>query len=168
MPIEEIVEFDLGIEIRPIRGLRARFHIEGSLSTDLTTLVIDESLLVRQPNRYRFTLAHEVGHLILHAEQIQALARDSTEAWKVAVLAIPPRDYTRMEFQAYEFAGQVLVPRMPLLAAYQEAAERAEQHGIDLGELQGLSAERVAGWIARRFEISTEVVLKRLEREGLL
>ncbi len=166
VPIKAIVELDMGLEIRPIRALRSRFGIDGYLSTDLRTIVVDESLVTRYVNRYRFTLAHEIGHLVLHSEQIHALAQTSPTEWKAAAQAIDPPSYSRMEFQAFEFAGCVLVPRQPLLELYQQAGRLAEQHGIDLGELQDASLDYVAGWIARRFEVSTEVV-ERLRREGI-
>jgi Zn-dependent peptidase ImmA (M78 family) len=167
VPIEAIAELDMGLEIRPIRGLRERFSIDGYLSSDLMTIVVDESLLTRYPNRYRFTLAHEIAHLMLHPEQVQAVAQPTTEEWKAAVQRIDPQSYSRMEFQAYEFAGCVLVPRQPLLELYRQAGQLAEQHGIDLAELQDASLDYVAGWIVRRFEVSTEVVERRLRREGV-
>jgi hypothetical protein len=71
VPIEEIVEFSLEIEIRPVRRLRHRFEVDGFLSADLSLVVVDEDLMTRLPSRYCFTLAHEVGHRVLHATQIQ-------------------------------------------------------------------------------------------------
>ena len=155
VPIEEMIEVDMGLEIRPIPGLRQRFGMDGSLTVDLQTIVVDADLLTRWPRRYRFTLAHEIGHRILHPEQVQALAGGTREEWKAAVRGIPPREYSWMEFQASEFAGHVLVPRQPLLEWYQQAARRAERGGIDLAELREWSMSRVAGWIADHFEVST-------------
>jgi IrrE N-terminal-like domain len=169
VPIEEIIELTLGLEIRPIRGLRQRFSIDGFLTTDLETIVVDEELMTRDSyrSRYRFTLAHEVGHLVLHAEQVQAVIRDTPEEWKAAVRSIPPGDYSSMEFQAYEFAGRVLVPLQPLETLYQEACHLAEERGIDLVALQDAHFAYVAGWIAKRFHVSAPVVEKRLIREGI-
>jgi hypothetical protein len=53
--IEEIVEFGLEMEIRPVRGLYDRFGFEGAISHDLQTILVDERIMVRVPNRYRFT-----------------------------------------------------------------------------------------------------------------
>jgi Zn-dependent peptidase ImmA (M78 family) len=120
--------------------------------------------------RYRFTLAHEAAHLILHREQIEAVDAESgtdPQTWKRAVKAIPADDYSRMERQAYRFAGHVLVPRGPLFAVYQEAAEVALRNGIDLAELGDASIDYVAGWIARRFDVSTEVISIELRRADL-
>ena len=51
--------------------------------------------------RDRFTLAHEVGHFILHGEGRVALARASDEN-------IPA--YRKPEWQANTFAGELLIP----------------------------------------------------------
>jgi predicted SprT family Zn-dependent metalloprotease len=168
VPIEDIIELDMRLEIRPIHRLRQRFGFDGSLFVNLQTIVVDATLQTHYLNRYRFTLAHEIAHRVLHAEQIGALSLNTDEEWKTAIQAIPARDYARMEFQADEFAGRVLVPRQPLLEMYQRSGELAKAHGIDLAEMQDTSLLYVAGWIAKRFDVSTDVVEIRLKREGII
>ena len=55
----------MGLEITPVRGLRQRFGIDGSVSLDLGEILVDEWLMERRQARYRFTLAHEIGHVVL-------------------------------------------------------------------------------------------------------
>jgi len=73
VPIEEILEFDLGIVPCPQKGLLQEIDVDGFLSKDLKRLFIDADVYndPRQENRLRFTCAHEIGHLVLHKEQIQ-------------------------------------------------------------------------------------------------
>ena len=61
-PIELITEKKLELEIVLFRGYRDRFGIDGSLSTDLTNVTIDEHVFGKFANRLHFTLAHEIGH----------------------------------------------------------------------------------------------------------
>ena len=42
IPIEHIVEFDLGLEIVPVQGLQKAIGMDGSLSMDFTRLYIDK------------------------------------------------------------------------------------------------------------------------------
>lgn len=42
VPIEEIVEFEFGINIVPILGLQREFEIEGFTSSDLKNIYVDE------------------------------------------------------------------------------------------------------------------------------
>src|SRR5437016_7880152 len=67
VPVEEIAEFDLGLAITPVRELRQKFGIDGSLSLDLNEILVDEWLMERRQARYRFTLAHEIAHFVMHA-----------------------------------------------------------------------------------------------------
>ena len=62
VPVEEIVEFKLGVDIVPIPNLQKDFEIEGFTSSDLKAIYVDQFILSERPARYRFTLAHEIGH----------------------------------------------------------------------------------------------------------
>ena len=66
VPIEEIVEFDFIIIIVPVLALQRDFDVEGFTSSDLKNIYVDEYVYTNYLNRYRFTLAHEIGHIILH------------------------------------------------------------------------------------------------------
>ena len=68
VPIEEIVEIDLRLEIIPILGLLKAVQVDGFTSSDLKTIYVDQWVLSEVPYRYRFTLAHEVGHVFMHRE----------------------------------------------------------------------------------------------------
>ena len=72
VPIIDIVELELVLEVIPILDLMRKIDIDGFLSKDLSTIYIDHNIYMdpRQENRLRFTFAHEVGHLILHPEEI--------------------------------------------------------------------------------------------------
>jgi hypothetical protein len=67
VPIEQIVEFGLKLDIVPIPGLEEAFEVVGFTSSDLSEITVDEYVYESQANRYRFTLAHEDGHVVLHA-----------------------------------------------------------------------------------------------------
>ena len=68
--IETIAEFDLGLDFLPIDGLRREGDTDALLLGDLKTIAIDKSdyLDNRAQNRLRFSIAHEVGHLVLHGK----------------------------------------------------------------------------------------------------
>ncbi len=67
-PIDEVVEFDYSIDIVPFPNLQGDFDIDGFMSGDLSRIYIDDFIFKKRPFRYRFTLAHEIGHLILHKD----------------------------------------------------------------------------------------------------
>ena len=68
--VESIIECDLGLDIIPIPGLQRVIGAEAFLSSDLRGISVDQSVLENRINRYRFSLAHELGHLKLHLASI--------------------------------------------------------------------------------------------------
>lgn len=84
VPIEEIVEIELGINIVPRKGLLGLEQIDAFLSHDYKTIYIDEDHYLNQTNRCRFTLAHEVGHFCLHKEIINSIT--SIDQWRKHIL----------------------------------------------------------------------------------
>ena len=165
--IEEIIEFNLGLEIRPIRGLKVRFGFEGAISHDMMAILVDEESMLKFPNRYRFTLAHEISHSILHGAYIESLTFKEMEDWKRAVLSIDPKTYSRMERQAYTLAGHILIPRQQLILSCQEANQLAQEHGIDFAEMGESAVSHVAGHIAKNYRVSSAVMEWRINAVGI-
>ncbi|MGR3310427.1 MAG: ImmA/IrrE family metallo-endopeptidase [Candidatus Brocadiales bacterium] len=64
VPIEDIIEYQLKLDIIPIPGLRDYVEVEGFVSVVSGSISIDDYIYHKRPARCRFTLAHEIGHLI--------------------------------------------------------------------------------------------------------
>lgn len=75
--------------------------------------------------RDRFTIAHEIGHIILHRDEMGAMARKADTSTKV---------YCNSEWQANEFAGFLLIPNTFLL-------ENREVNAQNLSDRFGVSAQ---------------------------
>lgn len=67
-PVEELMEFDLELEILPLPNLQRDYEVEGFTTSDMKTVYVDEFVWRHRPTRYRFTLAHELGHILFHPE----------------------------------------------------------------------------------------------------
>ena len=79
VPIEGIVEFRLRMDIVPVPDLvRGARGINGFLSSDCRSIYVDCGHLETVESRYHFTLAHEVGHLILHSRFYRAFPDDAS------------------------------------------------------------------------------------------
>jgi Zn-dependent peptidase ImmA (M78 family) len=95
--VELIAERQLGLTIIPIADLRYTAHTEAFLSGDLRELVYDPAL----PDvRVRFSVAHELGHYLLHRDIISKLRSGSYEEWKDMQHEIPEALWSRAEYQA--------------------------------------------------------------------
>ena len=153
----------LRINVAPISYLRSNAEIEGFLSADRTTIWVDEYVYSdeRRRFRYRFTLAHEIAHWFLH-EHLYAVANfRSVEEGLEFLNSIPDEERGWYEFQAYAFAGLVLVPRDPLLNAIQEAKRHGEENGLELDLEQPGHVQFACNFISRRFEVSDQVIMRR-------
>ena len=166
-PIEEIAEIKCGLDIIPLPGLRDLLEIDGFISSDLSCITVDQFILERRLNRYRFTLAHELGHFYLHQDIYSALKFASLDEWKQFQREVDETDYNWLEYQAYAFAGLVLVPTAHLRAQFQSAAEAAERIGFTRqGEAEAF-LEYVAEVLREVFQVSDAVIAKRLRYENL-
>jgi len=170
VPVLDLAEFDLGLELVPKARLRQAGDIEALLLGDLKTILVDRDAFLdpRSENRLRFSVAHELGHLILHADVYGGRKHESLEAWMEFVLAIPEAEYDWLESHAYEFAGRLLVPPEPLRTALAETIQKAEKAGFTEWDATGETAlSFIANHIRRQFGVSAEVIARRLRAEKL-
>jgi Zn-dependent peptidase ImmA (M78 family) len=122
VPIDDIVELSLQIQIVPHKDLARLEQIDAFLSSDFTELHIDQDHYIGRTNRSRFTLAHEVGHFVMHKEQVAKV--NSANEWKRIILqAGEGRDL--YESQANDFAGCLLMPRDLMQAEFDKCKEQA-------------------------------------------
>lgn len=161
--VERIVEA-MGLDIVPIPGLKTAFDVDGFLTMDMTEIRVDQEVMMTTEVRYRFTLAHELAHRVLHADAFREIELPDTDAWFVFHTQLEDEWF---EKQANWFAGALLVPKTPLLVRYQAALADADLAGADVSELSSYSKMTMAGAIADQFNVSAQVVHIRLEKLGL-
>jgi hypothetical protein len=167
VPIERIIDLKLGIDIVSMPGL-GNFDTVAFLSHDLNEIWVDEFVCNHRPNRYRFSLAHELGHRVLHAETFQQFEFSDLMSWKRVVTDVIPLDqYRYLEWHANSFAGLILVPAVELRQRFFDDVEKGQQDGIDFDELATGARELVEAHIADVFEVSAEVIHKRIEFDKL-
>jgi len=100
--------------------------------------------------RKRFTLAHELGHLILHMDFFDEEARKKHDENYYRTIG----NYTEKELQADEFAASFLMPS-------KEFIKVASQNMLDYGSAYNVNA------IAEHFEVSKLAVVTRGQFLGL-
>jgi Zn-dependent peptidase ImmA (M78 family) len=170
VPIEDIIELKLNIDVILLNGLKQELDVEGFIANNLKKIYIDEWSYSNRIFRTRFTLAHEIGHSILHKDLYKSLKIDTSEDWKFYFSCIDPREYSFFEWHANTFAGFILVPTKALNESFASVISLYKSEGYDPREL--FSSEVAIGYIStylsRRFEVSSEVIKRRLKNEGLI
>ncbi|KKL59671.1 hypothetical protein LCGC14_2212970 [marine sediment metagenome] len=171
IPVEEIIDVRLHVNIVPTPGLTKVFAddeddgIESFVTSSLTDIYVDEDAYTRQTNRYRFTIAHELAHIHLHDRVFRTLEVHSIAEWRETVKSIPRKQYAWLEWQAYSFAGHLLVPTTELEAHLSKCIEMIEGAGMSSDdEAVRPSIEKNLG---DTFKVSSIVIHKRVERENL-
>lgn len=175
VPIEEIVENDLKMDIIPTPNLQRDFGIEGFTSRDFSSIYVDESIYTNNYYRYKFTLAHEIGHLVIHREALEQLEFDSISSWTGVLDQIDGFAYGKMEFQGYCFGGLILVPPHHLARLFHEELPRvqpliaqAKDLGIKPKDYIDYAADTMATNLKKYFEASTDVLIRRIKSDNLI
>lgn len=172
--IEHVIESNCRMDIVPLPGLQRVFDIEGLSTPDFSTIYVDQFVYEQRYYRYRFTLAHELGHKVLHQKYLSKLKFSSIAEWKNTLDQINPSDHSKMEYQGYAFAGLVLVPLEFLRTEFKEQLrllkpqiEQAQSNGLSRDDYVRTVLDEIAYGLSPRFEVSTDVLSRRIEFESL-
>ena len=172
--IEYIIESNYRMDIIPIPSLKMVFDIDGFSTSDFNEIYVDQFVYEQRYHRFRFTLAHELGHKVMHQEYLSKLKFSSIAEWKNVVDQLDPSDYSKMEYQAYMFAGMVLVPAELLRVEFKEQLrlletqiEQARSNGLSRDDYIPTVLNEIAYGLSSRFEVSIEVLSRRREFECL-
>ena len=172
--IEYVVEFELGMDIIYQPGLREVAETDGYLTSDFSGIYIDAQVYDKYPYRYRFTLAHEVGHWVLHRDYFSQFSFSDIEEWINHHKELDQRDYGKLEYQGYTFGGYLLVPPSILKEQFIQALPKANNL-IEQAKSESLDREAYIPYIidfisvklSPLFEVSTQSLIKRIENDEL-
>jgi len=159
--MEEIIELKLKIDIFPIPNLQNSFGIDAFITSDWSLIYIDELRFKdeRFQNRLRFSLAHEIGHFILHKNIYNAFKiKNITDFYKWHN-QIPQEQYSYLEIQANKFANYLLVPRNNLIIERDKALKIIKKKSISIEKMdRGMINSYISIYISKKFGVSEEVI----------
>ncbi|MFN0156613.1 MAG: ImmA/IrrE family metallo-endopeptidase [Bacteroidota bacterium] len=165
--VELIAEKGFDLTFTPVPGLKQLANTEAFLLSTLDEIVCE----INSPEvRLRFSIAHELGHKVLHPAQVALLRPTSYENWKQILDTIPMWIWKRMEYQANEFAGRLLVPRGKLIDSLkhttcQKLLDKVRETLPD-ADSQALYPY-IAKHICKDFNVSDNAMKIRLQVEGI-
>lgn len=103
------------------------------------------------PTRQRFTIAHELGHLVMHKGQEMFIDRFARVNWRNG-------ESNREEMEANAFAAELLMPRK-FVEQHVEKVVAARKH---------VSPQDLVDELARSFRVSPEAMSYRLSNLGIV
>ncbi len=171
LDVFSVAEFCLGLAFQPESGLKDEFDIDAIMLADFKTILIDNNEFVDKvsESRLRFSIAHEIGHLILHRKhllRLNVLPKKTQGVYNFLSL-ISDKEYHKYEYQANEFAGRFLVPVDDLVKkidGYCSLLNITDSFYLvdDPEFLDAMFAN-----VAKKFGVSSEVIMRRVKYEQL-
>lgn len=186
MPIEDILELhlELAFSITDLKQELGHPDVLGGIWFGDRMIKVDKSLdpsaTPKLLGRYRFTLAHEIGHWRLHRQHLMndpsaasLFEKNSEPAFVQRSSANPPE-----EIQANMFAACILMPRKLVLETWRQW--RGSDDAVVISDLpigdtyddrqsnEEMAMEQFCKPLAERFEVSAQAMRFRLQKLELL
>jgi Zn-dependent peptidase ImmA (M78 family) len=146
----------------------------GKISLNPLRIYITKDLNL-DPHRWRFTLAHEIGHLVLHRGEITSYLDEYTDnelTISMHGFDLSPKYNKRLEIQANIFASRLLIPQYQLIKHVKDYFVRENIHKnylyLDSQRCNIDLTYRLLYELQEHFNVSKEVVRIRLISQGLL
>lgn len=150
VPVQRIAEdfYGLLVQEQELSDAVTDRYVSGLLAADLQRIVVDRLEAARSPGRRRFTVAHELGHWVLHERSsVRSSVSSPRQPAAEPTEGLHPEfdwmaNYPPDELEANQFAAAMLIPKR-LIA-------RARASTSDVDEL------------AQRFLVSTWAMERRV------
>jgi Zn-dependent peptidase ImmA (M78 family) len=184
--VDEIVESYLGLdfEISNLRDTLGTSDVLGATFIKHKKIVIDQSLDpsndVKETGRYRFTVAHEIGHWQLHrAELLEQMPTFIETVTKPAIICRNSESKDPKEYQADQFASFLLMPEVLVKKAWKDKFGSLEPY-IAVDEIAALKDKfclskeenipnlEISKQLAPIFEVSAQAMQIRLTKLKLI
>ncbi len=141
--------------------------VEGRTSIREHIIVLSNSLISNQ-DRLRFTLAHELGHLVLHSKILAAyegLLGDKPHP-------LSESDLKWIDSQANKFASFLLMPHLSFrafaLSVFKAFNINTCKFIVDKQPFKDQLLQSILYHISKHFKVSKEAVFIRLKEDGLV
>lgn len=166
-----IVDVVLRFNLVDLPDLFADIRMDAAITPGDKTILVDRDALLGwekgirwREQRLRFSVAHELGHYLLHADYMAGVKFESFQSFKC--WALQHQNNLQAEYQANEFAGRFLIPLPALTQEYDDYAKRAAIADPTWHEIEGMR-EHIARKMAPRFGVNHQVIEIRLDKEGI-
>lgn len=149
-----------------------QYDIEAFISKDLKTIYVDQNVYYYVETRFRFSVAHELGHCILHKNFYSQIQFKNEKEWLDVQDSLDNGNRNVFEDQAQKFASFVLIPDYLLDERFQRALS-SSKHLINMAEEDGLTREdyfdsaidKIATALAPSFNVSHSCMMLRISRD---
>ena len=164
------IEVRLRLDVVPFPDLLVKYSADAAVMPDFSGIYVDEQsykFLEGEPiwrfNRLRFSLAHELGHIILHRDLASKLEFKTLDDFRNWTRQYQASRYT-LEWEANEFAGRLLAPVERLKADFDAFVGQIEKQFPTWWANRNLR-EALTDQLAQVYGVHKDVIACRLDRE---
>jgi Zn-dependent peptidase ImmA (M78 family) len=137
VPVEDIAEHYLGYSIDfTNQGIFADPEFLGGIDFEQNKIYVNASVQDHD-GRYSFTIAHEIGHHVLHRDTYLENNADSEQE----ILCRDTRDKPQIELEADRFAAALLMPSEAILNSID--AIKPKRKASTIGQARGLATKLI-------------------------
>ena len=160
--IENIIDLRLKLDVIPVNGLLKLCDTDALITSNWKSIYVDYEKYLddRYKNRLRFSLAHEIGHFILHKDIYNSFYIKNLEDFYRLIEQIPQEQYGYLESQANKFANHLLVPRNKLIKEENKVIKAIKEN--NLNDLKKIDDKTLKSYLAipisKIFGVSEEVI----------
>lgn len=156
--MEKIIEIDYKLDVVPIPGVQKEYDVDALILSNWEEIIVDKRMHddERYRSRLRFSLAHELGHLILHRKEWSQLDVGELADHEKLMERMDAQSYDNMEVQASIFANNLLVPREDLSRLKKKTIEEKEINPDDFDK--EMLNKYLAKPLSKKFKVSEEAM----------
>ena len=154
--VEAICENYFKLTLIPMYQLKSLHGVDAYVTSDFR-IMVDQTCFEENSPRYRFSLAHELAHYVLHAEAYKKLAISDIQTHLSVQNQLSAEELKKIEQQAYRFAGCLLLPDSAFSPLVKEYLSDTQLESMTIGH-----ALHAVEMIALQFQVSKDVVQKQL------
>lgn len=167
-----LAELELKLDVIPFDDLFEKYSMDAALIVDFSGFYVDSEAYqvwekgpIWKQRRLRFSVAHELGHYVMHRDIAAGLDFRSLDDFAVWTRGYHGNKYT-IEEAANEFAGRLLVPADRLRSEFDQFVEKVRPI-IPNWAVSGDLRRGFADSVTSAFAVNSQVIETRLDREGI-
>ena len=111
------------------------FDIDGYVSKSLRDISVDQYIQESRPDHYRYTLAHELAHVLIHGDIVEQFEFATIDEWKTLILDVDVDEGAVYDGQAHDLGTLILVPPDTLTTEFEADRRKVERRGMTLGRV---------------------------------
>lgn len=161
VPVEIIIGKELGVYVFPVKDLEKCCDVHGGVGKDFKSILIDEKQYMNQEGRSRFTIAHELGHIILHSQLFDEISQLNTDQNYIDFQNhITFDEHKKLEIQANLFAEEIIFPKEVLREVVENMVSKLG--GAD--KLLPSDLASIIDYVQKKFGVTRDCAYNKLRR----